>query len=473
MLFNSAQFLLFLPIALIGYFLLPYRLRWIFVLLCSYFFYMCWRVEYVALILFSTVFDFYVVRAMGDSADPGRRQLLLWTSLGMNLSVLFFFKYFDFLMASGNGVVGWLGGAGPFPLLHILLPVGISFYTFQSMAYAIDVYKGQMKPERHLGHFALFVCYWPQLVAGPIERSGQMLPKLKADNAFDYDRTLIGLNRIAYGFFKKVVVADRLSVYVNEVYGHPKDFGTITIAITAVFFAFQIYCDFSGYTDIAIGCARIMGVQLSENFDRPYLSTSITEFWRRWHISLSSWFRDYVYIPLGGSRVVKWRMYYNLFLTFLVSGLWHGANWTFVIWGAFHGGFLVWEKWSEAGRTKVLTQTFLSKVPRLVHLWRMAFTFALVVIGWIFFRARDFSQATTVFKRLMALDFHFNLSEVMAFNGPFNFAISLLAIGLLLGSYLLPKDFKLRYNLAFLVTVSMVILLFGKGGHNDFIYFQF
>jgi D-alanyl-lipoteichoic acid acyltransferase DltB (MBOAT superfamily) len=216
-----------------------------------------------------------------------------------------------------------------------------------------------------------------------------------------------------------------------------------------------------------------MGVQLTENFDRPYLATSITEFWRRWHISLSSWFRDYVYIPLGGSRVVKWRMYYNLFITFLVSGLWHGANWTFVIWGAFHGGFLVWEKWSEPGRTKVMTQTFLSKVPKLVHLWRMALTFALVVIGWIFFRARDFSQATTVFQRLSALDFHFNLSEVMAFNGPFNFAISLLAIGLLLGSYLLPKDFKLRYNLAFLVTVSMVILLFGKGGHNDFIYFQF
>lgn len=473
MLFNSTQFLLFLPLALLGYFLMPYRLRWIFVLLCSYYFYMCWRIEYVLLIMFSTLFDYVVVRAMGAATDPKVRRRYLWASLGMNLGVLFFFKYFDFLMGSGNAVSGWLGGGAPFPILKILLPVGISFYTFQSMAYAIDVYKGDKEPERHLGFFALFVCYWPQLVAGPIERSGKMLPKLKADFAFDYDRTLIGLNRIALGFFKKVVVADRLAVYVNEVYGHPQDFGTIAIAIAVVFFAFQIYCDFSGYTDIAIGCARIMGVQLTENFNRPYLATSITEFWRRWHISLSSWFRDYVYIPLGGSRVVKWRMYYNLFLTFLVSGLWHGANWTFVIWGAFHGAFLVWERLTEAGRTKLKTQTILAKIPRLVNAWSLLVTFGLVLIGWVFFRAKNLGEAMTVLKQLTAMDFHMNLTEVMAFNGPFNFALSLLAIGLLLGTYLLPKDLKLRYNLAFLVSVGIVVLLMGKGGSSDFIYFQF
>ncbi len=473
MLFNSTQFLLFLPIVLIGYFLVPHRVRWVFVLICSYYFYMCWRIEYVLLIMFSTLFDFFVVRAMGDAQDPKARSRWLWASLGMNVGVLFFFKYFDFLSGSANAVAGLAGGGAPFPILHVLLPVGISFYTFQSMAYAIDVYRGQKEPERHLGYFALFVCYWPQLVAGPIERSGVMLPKLKARTAFDYDRTLIGLNRIAYGFFKKVVVADRLAVYVNEVYGHPQDFGTIAVAVAALFFAFQIYCDFSGYTDIAIGCARIMGVNLTENFDRPYLSKSITEFWRRWHISLSSWFKDYVYIPLGGSRVVKWRMYYNLFITFLVSGLWHGANWTFVIWGAFHGILLVWERWSDAGRTRLRTQTFLAKVPRIVNFASLSITFVLVVVGWVFFRAKNFGQAMTVLRKLVAFDFHINLSEVMAFQGPFNFALSLGAVALLLGSYLLPKDMKLKYNLGFLVTAGLVILLLGKGGSSDFIYFQF
>ncbi|MBP8074093.1 MAG: MBOAT family protein, partial [Bacteroidia bacterium] len=318
-----------------------------------------------------------------------------------------------------------------------------------------------------------FVCYWPQLVAGPIERAGNMLPKLKAHNAFDYDRTVQGLNRIAFGFFKKVVVADRLAVYVNEVYGHPQDFGTIAIAIAALFFAFQIYCDFSGYTDIAIGCARIMGVNLVENFDRPYLSRSITDFWRRWHMSLSGWFRDYVYIPLGGSRVIKWRMYYNLFLTFLVSGLWHGANWTFVIWGAFHGLLLVWEKLTENGRKKLRESAFVSKIPRIWALLTMALTFSLVVIGWVFFRSKNLGQATMVLKKLFVPDLHFNLGEVLGYNGPFNFAVSLLVIGLLLLSYLLPKDLKMRHNLAFLVVTGIVILLFGKGGSSDFIYFQF
>ncbi len=473
MLFNSVEFLIFLPLVLIGYFLLPYRLRWVFVLLCSYYFYMCWRVEYVLLIMFSTGFDYLVVRTMGEVEHPGKRKALLWTSLGMNLSVLIFFKYFDFLMQSGNVLIGAGGGGAPLPVLHILLPVGISFYTFQSMAYAIDVYQRKIAPEKHLGYFALFVCYWPQLVAGPIERAGQMLPKLKAHNSFDYDRTVQGLNRIAFGFFKKVVVADRLAVYVNEVYGHPQDFGTIAIAITAVFFAFQIYCDFSGYTDIAIGCAQIMGVNLVQNFDRPYLSRSITEFWRRWHMSLSSWFRDYVYIPLGGSRVVKWRMYYNLFLTFLVSGLWHGANWTFVIWGAFHGILLVGERITENGRKNLQASALVSRIPRIWKFLAMVLTFMLVVIGWVFFRAKDFSQAITVLKKLFVPDLHFAMGEVLAFNGPFNFAVSLLAIGLLLLSYLLPKDLKMRHSLAFLVVTGIVILLFGKGGSSDFIYFQF
>lgn len=473
MLFNSAEFLVFLPTVLFGYFLLPYRLRWIFLLLTSYYFYMSWRVEYVLLILLSTLFDYSVVLLMVRTGERKARRRLMWMSIVMNLGVLVFFKYFDFLMRSGNAVITSAGGGAPLPILDILLPVGISFYTFQSMAYVIDVYRGQQQPERHLGFFALFVCYWPQLVAGPIERSHEMLPKLKAFHAFDYQRTVHGLCRIAYGFFKKVVVADRLAIYVNEVYGHPEDFSSFTLIIATVFFAFQIYCDFSGYTDIAIGSAQIMGVQLVENFDRPYLSRSITEFWRRWHMSLSGWFRDYVYIPLGGSRVVKWRMYYNLFLTFLVSGLWHGANWTFVLWGAFHGLLLVGEKATEAGRLRLRTQTVLARIPRLVRWWSVGFTFSLVVLGWVFFRAKDFAHAMTVFRKLFFLELRFDTGELMAYNGPFNFAVSLLVIGLLLLSYRLPRDLKVRHSLAFLVVTGVVILLFGKGGHNDFIYFQF
>jgi D-alanyl-lipoteichoic acid acyltransferase DltB (MBOAT superfamily) len=351
--------------------------------------------------------------------------------------------------------------------------VGISFYSFQSMAYAIDVYRKTTTPEKHLGYFALFVAYWPQLVAGPIERSRRMLPQYRKHAGFDYDRTVDALCRIGYGFFKKVVVADRLALYVNEVYKHPQNFGTIPVVIGSVFFAIQIYCDFSGYTDIAIGCSQIMGVELSENFKRPYLSKSITEFWRRWHISLSSWFRDYVYIPLGGSRVLKWRMYYNLFITFLVSGLWHGASWTFVIWGALHGLYLLVERITDHGRIKLRKALGLDRVPRVSALIGMSVTFFLVVVGWVFFRAKTVEEALVVFKKVLHPDFNMNASALMAYQGPFNFAISILAIGLLLASYLLPMNMKVRYRFMFLAVVAFVILLFGEGGNNDFIYFQF
>jgi alginate O-acetyltransferase complex protein AlgI len=472
MLFNSSQFLLFLPAVMVGYFLLPHKLRWLFVLICSYYFYMCWRVEYILIIAASTLIDYTVVRLM-DNVGGGKRRALLAVSLTMNLGLLFFYKYFDFVMASGNAISQAAGGGEPFPILKLLLPVGISFYSFQSMAYAIDVYRKTTTPEKHLGYFAMFVAYWPQLVAGPIERSRHMLPQYRKHFGFDYDRTVHALCRIAYGFFKKVVVADRLAVYVNEVYQHPQDFGTFPVLIGSVFFAIQIYCDFSGYTDIAIGSAQIMGVELSENFNRPYLSKSITEFWRRWHISLSSWFRDYVYIPLGGSRVLKWRMYYNLFITFLVSGLWHGANWTFVIWGGLHGVYLIVERLTEGGRLKLRTALRLDKVPRVSAILSVSITFTLVVIGWVFFRAKSLDEAFAVFGKVVHPDFNLNLSALMGYQGPFNFAVSLLAIGLLVASYWLPGNMKVRRSFLFLVAVFLVVLLFGKGGNNDFIYFQF
>ncbi|MEM7040393.1 MAG: MBOAT family O-acyltransferase, partial [Bacteroidota bacterium] len=414
---------------------------------------MCWRWEYIVLIIGSTITDYYVAQEIHRSDEKRRRKMLLFLSIGVNLGLLFAFKYFNFFADS----VGWLMHQANMdymiPTLDVVLPVGISFYTFQTLSYTIDVYYGRTKPETHFGIFALFVSFWPQLVAGPIERSNRLLPQFRMHFDFDYARTIWGLNRMAYGFFKKVVVADRLSIYVNEVFGNIDEFTTIPILIASVFFAFQIYCDFSGYTDIAIGCAAIMGFTLMENFDRPYLSRSIGEFWKRWHISLSSWFRDYVYIPLGGNRTVKWRWYYNLFITFLVSGLWHGANWTYVVWGALHGFYLVSSRMSVGVRKKIADTLRLDRFPRMVALHEVLLTFVLVVIGWIFFRAENMADASLIFQKIAALDLSLNPASIMAYQGPYNFLVSFMAIGLLFASYFLPKSMKFKRNLLFLVVV--------------------
>lgn len=455
------------------YFAFPKKFRWLFLLGSSYFFYMCWRWEYIFLILGSTITDYLVAQAIYQSTDQRKRKLLLYFSLTLNLGLLFAFKYFDFFADSANVLLEMANMQYMIPMLAVVLPVGISFYTFQTLSYTIDVYKGDTKPETHFGIFALFVSFWPQLVAGPIERSNRLLPQFHREHSFSYQRTVWALNRIAYGFFKKVVVADRLAIYVNEVYGDLDQYPTLPILLASFFFAFQIYCDFSGYTDIAIGCAAIMGFQLMDNFDRPYLSRSISEFWRRWHISLSSWFKDYVYIPLGGNRVVKWRWYYNLFLTFLVSGLWHGAAWTFVVWGALHGFYLIMGVALRPLRTQVNQALGLARFPRIVGLYQTLLTFTLVVIGWIFFRAGSMHDAGVVFSKLLHPNLSMNPSILMAYKGPYNFLISLMAVGLLALSYLLPKDLHLKRNLLFLVVVIVLILLFGKGGSSEFIYFQF
>ncbi|MEM1000416.1 MAG: MBOAT family O-acyltransferase [Bacteroidota bacterium] len=473
MLFNSAQFLIFLPVVMVLYFLFPKKLRWLFLLASSYFFYMCWRWEYIFLIVGSTVTDYLVAQAIYNSKRENRRRYLLYLSLGMNLGLLFAFKYFDFFAGSANFLFEAGGMGYAIPLLDVILPVGISFYTFQTLSYTIDVYMGETKPETHFGIFALFVSFWPQLVAGPIERSSRLLPQFRVAHEFNYERALWGMTRIAYGFFKKVVVADRLAIYVNEVYGDLESYPTIPIVLASIFFAFQIYCDFSGYTDIAIGCAAIMGFTLIENFDRPYLSRSISEFWRRWHISLSTWFRDYVYIPLGGNRVVKWRWYYNLFLTFLVSGLWHGAAWTFVAWGGLHGVYLIAAILTAPVRDRMAKTLRLDRIPRLVAGYQILLTFTLVVIGWIFFRANGMADALLVFRKIWSPDLNFNPSLIMAYKGVYNFLLSFTAVGLLAVSYLLPRDMKLKRPVLFLIVATIVILLFGKGGSSEFIYFQF
>jgi alginate O-acetyltransferase complex protein AlgI len=312
-----------------------------------------------------------------------KRKAWLMLSLIVNLGALFLFKYLNFFADSTRAIFEQFNIFYNSPAFNILLPVGISFYTFQTLSYTIDVYRGSMKAEKDYALFALYVSFFPQLVAGPIERATNLLPQLSKFNKFDYQRIASGLRLMLWGMLKKVVVADRLAIYVNQVYNNVDDYSGLPLLFATVFFAFQIYADFSGYSDIAIGGARVMGVDLMTNFKRPYLSRSIKEFWARWHISLSTWFRDYLYIPLGGNRVVKWRWYYNLFITFLISGLWHGANWTFVIWGALHGTYLIAEIF-------IKNKQFTAEIPfKVKHVFRVVVTFAFVLVSWVFFRANS------------------------------------------------------------------------------------
>lgn len=473
MLFNSSQYLLFLPLVVIAYFLIPSRARWLLLLVVSYYFYMCWRVEYVALIAGTTLVDYGVGIAIFRSQNGGRKRLFLAASLVVNLGLLFVFKYFDFFSAAFRTGFEIFDITVAAPELKLLLPVGISFYTFQSVAYVLEVYRGNIQPERHLGRFAAYISFFPQLVAGPIERPGHLLPQFRATHKVDYARMTTALNLIALGFFKKVVVADRCAMYVNEIFGEPSHFGAWATAVGVLLFALQIYCDFSGYSDIAIGSARLMGFDLMQNFDRPYLSRGIGEFWRRWHISLSTWFRDYLYIPLGGGKKGKLRGHLNIMVTFLASGLWHGANWTFVIWGAFHGGLLVAERLLRGNRGLPHD----SSSPVTLRQWPMiVFTFLLVCVGWVFFRSDNIGVAWEIFGNMA--DFSKGPGSIIIRTGQnavglLNFGILCMAIGLLLLSGLLPRSLKLRYNLAFLIFTTIVILFLGRNSGNEFIYFQF
>lgn len=353
MFFNSLHFAIFLPIVVALYFLLPPRRRWMFLLAASYYFYMCWKVEYIVLIVISTLIDYFASKRMAQCPDRAGRRKYLVLSLVSNLGLLFAFKYFNFFNESARAAFQSFGLAYEVPYLNVLLPAGISFYTFQTLSYTIDVYRGIQKPERHLGIFALFVSFFPQLVAGPIERSGNLLSQFSMVQRFEYRRTVEGLKLIVWGLFKKVVIADRIGVVVAAIYSNPREFTGVEFILAATLFAYQVYCDFSAYSDIAIGSAQIFGISLMTNFRRPFHAISLGELWKRWHISLTTWFRDYLYIPLGGSRKGKWRAYVNVFTIFLVSGLWHGAAWTYVIWGAVHGVFMAVEIWSASLRPRL------------------------------------------------------------------------------------------------------------------------
>ncbi len=482
--FNSVEFLLFFATVLIAYFALPHRWRWGLLLVASYYFYMAWRPAYALLLLFSTLLDYSVARWMESAATPFRRRVLLTASLSANLGLLFVFKYLNFFSLAGEDLLQFFNMPYHITVYHLLLPVGISFYTFQTMSYTIDVYRGVQKAERHLGIFALYVAFFPQLVAGPIERSTHLLPQFIERHTFDYARVSSGLRRMAWGFFKKVVIADKAAMIVDIVYNNPTKQSAITLLLATYLFAFQIYCDFSGYSDIAIGAARVLGFDLMENFRQPYLSQSIGDFWRRWHISLSTWFRDYLYIPLGGNRVGVPRHYLNLFIVFVVSGLWHGANWTFIVWGALHGMYLVGELLLQQPLQGLVHLLYLDRVPRLLRFLRMAIVFHLVLFAWVFFRARSVSDALFILEQLGTLVRWQSVATWLPNNLPissFTVLILLFSIGLMELIEHLRSRQQLQLTMrpqwirwASYYALVILILLFGElNAHGQFIYFQF
>ena len=402
MLFNSFTFLIIFPVVVAVYFALPHRFRWAWLLAASCYFYMAFIPIYILILFFTIAID-YVAGIVIENAEGRKRQLFLAASIVANVGVLAVFKYFNFLSANANAIAEVFHWPYELPILGIILPIGLSFHTFQAMSYTIEVYRGRQRAERHLGIYSLYVMFFPQLVAGPIERPQNLLHQFYERHDFDYERVTNGLRKMAIGLFMKVVIADRLARYVNVVYPNPTNFQGLTLVVATVFFAFQIYCDFAGYSMVAIGSAEVMGFRLMKNFDRPYLSKSISEFWSRWHISLSSWFRDYVYIPLGGNRVAKSRWYYNLFITFLLSGLWHGANWTFVIWGALNGFYLIFSLVTRDIREGFNKAIGLASHPRLHAALSVLITFTLTCIAWIFFRADSLDQALHIGSAAIAM----------------------------------------------------------------------
>lgn len=393
MLFNSQLFAVFLTAVFLFYYILPARFRWVFLLFASYAFYMNLHVAYGLLLFFTTLLTFCLALRLEKAPDRKKKRLCLTEGILPLLAILLVFKLGAPAIEQINALID-AGRLSLHPLtLRILLPAGVSFYFFQSMGYLIDVYKGKVKAERHFGHYALFVSFFPQLLAGPIGRADTLLPQLKAERRFDYDSAAYGLKLMAWGYFKKLVIADTFAVTVNQVYDNCYSYVGLVFIITTVMYAIQIYCDFSGYSDIAVGCAALFGVKLTANFKSPYLSFSVKEFWSRWHISLSTWFRDYVYIPLGGSRKGRIRHCLNLFITFLVSGFWHGSALTFLAWGAIHGLLQIAETFIYPKRKE-------KAPPRKKHWWQLPLTFCTVCLAWIFFRANSVKDALWILSRL-------------------------------------------------------------------------
>jgi len=489
--FNSLQYYLFLPVTILLYYSIPVKFRTPLLLLLSYFFYMCWQPKYALLILTSTVITYACGLLL--SSRPENKKVWLALSLTLNLAILFFFKYFNFAASLIEDIVGALNLTVIAPSLDVLLPVGISFYTFQALGYTIDVYRGKIAPERNFACYALFVSFFPQLVAGPIERSTNLLHQFKEVHSFSFDNIRDGALPLLWGLFKKIVIADQLAVIVNTVYAAPDTFLPSQLVIATVAFAFQIYCDFSAYSDIARGSAAMLGFRLMRNFNAPYFATSIRDFWRRWHISLTTWFRDYLYYSLGGNRCSKTRNYLNILIIFAVSGLWHGAALSFLFWGLLNGLYQVFSLITKPLRIAVQNALGLRDSNLALTFFRYVLTFALICVTWVFFRADSLSDAVYILGVVFGLippgtEQAFRLITMgldMANCKMLFIAVAVLLVVDYLGIRCEQNDTRLeliinrtlipRYLIYFiLITATLIFGSYGAGYNpQDFIYFQF
>lgn len=476
MLFNSVDFAVFLPIVFAIYWMVggKHVQRQNLVLLASsYVFYAWWDWRFLSLLLISTLVDFWVGARLHKTEAAAARKRLLWLSIGVNIGLLGFFKYFNFFVESFTNSFQLFGGEIDGELLNIILPVGISFYTFQTLTYTIDIYRKQCQPTHNFVAFATFVAFFPQLVAGPIERARNLLPQFLEQRKFDRDQAVVGIKQIIWGLFKKVVIADGCAQYVNEIFSNYDQYQTPTLILGAVYFAFQIYADFSGYSDIAIGTARLFNINLKVNFRYPYFATNLTDFWHRWHISLSQWFRDYVYFPLGGSHTSKFNFIRNIVIVFVVSGLWHGANWTFIVWGAYHALiFIMWRLFDNNSRRKKVEKNGL--LLKLRFGFGMLCTFVWVTLGWIIFR----SPSMTYFSDYMSRLFQFQLGIDLLYIQRYVFEmLPLIVLLVIIEWYARKKEFPLsstRWSLVQVTAVIGMIIFFGSFSNpQDFIYFRF
>jgi D-alanyl-lipoteichoic acid acyltransferase DltB (MBOAT superfamily) len=478
MLFNSFHFAFFLPAVFFLYWFVTNKsLKWqnLLLLACSYFFYACWDWRFLFLLMFSTLLDYYTGIKMAEAPNQNNKKFWFWLSISVNLGFLGVFKYYDFFAVSLAEALSNMGFQANFWTLKVILPVGISFYTFHGLSYVIDIYKNRITPEKNFITYSLFVSYFPLLVAGPIERATHLLPQVKKKRVFDYNKAVDGLYQILWGLFKKVVIADSCAQYANVIFDQYESMNSLTLMLGAVYFAFQIYGDFSGYSDIALGTSKLFGIDLLRNFNFPYFSRDIAEFWRRWHISLSTWFRDYLYIPLGGSKGGMTMKIRNTFIIFLVSGFWHGANWTFILWGFINAIYFIPLLISDKNRTHLDSVAKGKNRPTLKELFHILLTFGLTVIAWIVFRAKTVTDAFHYIKRI----FRFDFTGKVQFLDIERYSVELLLlliVFIILEWISREKEHPVfgKYKTAKALAIITAILMFGTYSNpSDFIYFQF
>jgi alginate O-acetyltransferase complex protein AlgI len=487
MLFNSFSFLLFFPTVVFLYFLIPHAYRWVLLLAASAIFYMAFIPSYILILIF-TVAITYVLGPLIENHEGRKRRGFLVVGILLICSPLFLFKYFNFFNTNLSQMASFFRWNYSIENLSLVLPIGLSFYTFQSLSYLIEVYRKNHKAEHRFHILALYIMFFPQLVAGPIERPGNLIPQFDIKHSFDDQRVIDGLKLMVWGFFKKVVIADKIAIIVEQVYHDPTHHTGIPLIMAAIFFGFQVYCDFSGYSDIAIGSAQVMGFRLMDNFNRPFASRSVTDFWRRWHISLMTWFRDYVYIPLGGNRVGKWRWYSNIFITFTLSGLWHGAGWGYVLWGSLNGCYLIISDRTQGLRKKGVRWMGLDRFPAFHHVLQIIFGFLLFCFTLIIFRSRNLSDAYYVMTHLgtglgdlegirMSLKSLYGLGL-----DRYELMIALISIGLMeclqgiapqRSMRRMLSDKPVFFRWAVYYVLLLFLIFFGEYHDHAFIYFQF